>query len=43
MVVESEADFSDFFVLHAATDNDNARAKQPNLNEFFIIVFLSLV
>lgn len=39
MVVESEAEVSDFFVLHAATDNESARAKKPNLNEFFILVF----
>ena len=40
MVVESEAEVSDFFVLQAATDNERARAKKPNLNEFFILGFL---
>jgi hypothetical protein len=34
---ESVAASSDLFELHAATDKEIARAKKPNLNEFFIV------
>jgi hypothetical protein len=42
MFVESEAEPSDFFELQAATDKDKTRAKKPNLNEFFIMVFFKV-
>ena len=37
-VVVSVSEPSVLSVLQAATDNDTARAKKPNLNRFFIMV-----
>jgi hypothetical protein len=38
--IESEALLSDLLVLQAATDNEIAKAKKPNLNKFFILMLL---
>ena len=38
--IESEALLSDLLVLQAATDKEIAKAKKPNLNKFFILIFL---
>ena len=38
IIVVSEPEDVDFFVLHAATDKDSAMANNPNLKEVFIIM-----
>jgi hypothetical protein len=41
--VESAAASSVLFELQAATDKEIAKAKKPNLNEFFIVLFLKCI
>jgi hypothetical protein len=41
--VESVAASSVWFELQAATDKEIAKAKKPNLNEFFIVLFLKCI
>jgi hypothetical protein len=38
IVLESDEELPDLLELQAATAKDNARAKKPNFNEFFIMV-----